>query len=726
MQPSRRQFLIGSAVAIGGAALPSGFAEAATSPPNFVVILADDLGYGELGAYGQQLMTTPVIDGLAAAGLRFTSAYASAAVCAPSRCSLLTGLHSGHATVRQNPEGGPQGSLNDTDVTFAELLRTRGYRTACIGKWGFGPEQDGQPSHPNARGFEEFFGYITHDHAHDYYPDYLWNNGVRTALPENSGTNKVTFAPDLFRDRSVEFINAHKTEPFLLFFTPNLPHAPSDVPSLGAYATKPWPAADKGHAAQVSRLDSYVGSIVDTLRANSLAENTIVIVTSDNGPHEENGFNPDLFDANGPLRGYKRNLYEGGIRIPLIAWSPGLVQAGTSDRPTQQTDLLPTLSALAGAPVPSDIDGVSAAPLLSGQPSARADHLYWYRREPGSTSRANLADGGSVTRVAEAVRESDWKALRFAPGHNRPATEAEWKVELYNLKTDIGEATDVAAQNPVVAARLVQYMRDEWVPQFTRPGFGLTLQVPATVAPGGKYQVTATLANGSTGEWTAPQVTLTGSSGWTVRATSPTTAVRLTAGQSLRTTFEVTVPATPVAWQLTATATTGSSAGPLSFTRKHVFVPPAPTTDSYLSDLRWVSATNGWGPVELDKSNGKSGAGDGTPISFGGTVYQKGLGVHAPSEIVYYLGAKMSRFTAVVGIDDFSARQSTAGSVVAEVWADGRKIADTGLLTAAVGPKSLSLDVVGVRYLSLIVRNAANTTSAYDHTSWANARVTLT
>lgn len=389
--PSRRHFLAGSAAAaVGLAALPQLAAPAAGALPHLVVILADDLGYGELGAYGQKLITTPRIDQLAAEGLRFTDAYAAAAVCAPSRAALLTGLHTGHAAVRANPSSGGQGSLGAGDTTFAEVLRARGYRTGLFGKWGFGPELGDQPSHPGARGFEEFYGYIDHTHAHEYYPAYLWHNGAKETLPTG------TFAPGVIADRALSFIDTHAAgpDPFLLFLAPNLPHAPSGIPDVGPYASQSWTQANKAHAAQVSLVDKQVGAVVDRLRALGIADRTVVLIASDNGPHEEGGVNPDLFDANGPLRGYKRNLYEGGVRVPLIAWAPGRIAAGTtSARPTPLYDVLPTLAELAGAPAPSDIDGLSAAPVLNGAAALAPlhGHLYWYRDEQGVTQPGQRA-----------------------------------------------------------------------------------------------------------------------------------------------------------------------------------------------------------------------------------------------------------------------------------------------------------------------------------------------
>ncbi|GAA2071531.1 sulfatase-like hydrolase/transferase [Actinomadura alba] len=737
--PSRRQFLSGSALAFGAAALPA-VPAAADVPhgegagpgrrrPNVVVILADDLGYGELGAYGQRTIQTPNIDRLAAEGLRFTDAYSSGPVCAPSRCSLLTGLHSGHARVRINPSGDPNSvALRDGDTTFAEVLRARGYRTAIIGKWGFGPEQAGQASHPNARGFEEFYGYMTHGNAHNYYPADLWHNGEKEPVPENAGGKKGAFAPDLFRDRAIDFIKAHRDEPFLLFLTPNVPHAPSDVPSTAPYDGASWPAADKGHAAQVTRLDGYVGSVVSALQDHGLAGSTIVLVTSDNGPHEEGSFNPDLFDANGPLRGYKRNLYEGGVRIPLIAWSPGRIRPGTSDRPTQQTDLLPTLAELAGAPAPRDIDGISIASLLDGGSgsAAAAGHLYWYRLDTGVTRRANEVESGRISRAAEAVRQDGWKAVRFAPGTDRTVPDDQWQVELYDLRSDIGETTDVAAAHPEVAARLVGLMRNSWVDDYEREPFGLRLEAPEILLPGITYTITATLANGSRQIWTGGRLRLRTPREWTVRPITRDGFGRLTPGLSARAEWQVTVPekTSATTWPLELTVTCTAGGRPLSFRAERTFVPPPPppAADAYLSDLTWLSAVNGWGPVEIDTSNGKAEAGDGTPISFGGTQYAKGLGVHSHSEVTYHLGGRCTRFSSIVGIDDFSARQNNRGNVIAEVWADETKIFDSGVLRAATGPQPVDVDVTGARLLRLVVRKATESNS-FNHTSWANAFV---
>ncbi|MFJ3581785.1 sulfatase-like hydrolase/transferase [Streptomyces sp. NPDC090127] len=740
---SRRTFLAGSTAALGLSAVPAGPAQAApsaqgvdtaepsgTRPPNFVVVLADDLGYGSLGAYGQKLITTSRLDRLAAEGLRFTDAYSTAAVCAPSRCSLLTGLHTGHSRVRANPSSGGQGSLTSDDTTFAEVLRARGYRTAVIGKWGFGPEAAGQESHPAARGFEEFYGYIDHGHAHQYYPAYLWHNDVKEPIPANAGGVKAVYAPDLLEQRALDFIRAHASEPFLLLLTPNVPHAPSDIPDSRAYADRSWSAADKGHAAQVTYFDSLVGKVVDRLRELGLEQDTIVLVTSDNGPHEEGGVNPDLFDANGPLRGYKRNLYEGGVRVPLIAWGPGRVRQGTSDRPTPLTDVLPTLAELGGAPSPTDLDGLSAAPLLAGRAdSARHGHLYWFRDEWGVTARADAQDGRRATWLAEAVRRDNWKAVRFAPERDHRLPDDTWQVELYDLATDLGETRDVVDRYPAKAAELVALMRSSWKDAYPRTPFGARLTLPRLAVPGKAFTVTATLDNGSARPWTVAGLGLRAPAGWTVTATGPTTADRLAAGGRLTASWKVTPPAhtaAATAWPLTVEGSARTPAGPVRYpaTGTVTTPPPAPTRDSYLSDLSWISATNGWGPVERDASNGKNAAGDGPLISFGGTTHAKGLGVHAPSDIAYHLGGAAVRFTSLVGIDDFSARQSSVGATRAKVYGDDRVLLTTPTLTAATGPVQVDLDVRGVRVLRLVVEDADNRTS-FDHTSWALAHVTV-
>lgn len=609
--PSRRRFL--AAATFGLAALPAFPAAQAAAPsgatahpaaprpravpaapaadgdgagrggrrPNIVLVLADDLGYGQLGAYGQRLIRTPVLDELAAGGLRFTQAYSAGPVCAPSRASLLTGLHSGHARVRRN--GDPRGvALGDDDTTFAEVLRARGYRTGLFGKWGFGPQRADQPSHPNWRGFEEFFGYITHRHAHEYFPEYLWHNGERVPLPENAGGRKGTYAVDLIEEHATAFVDAHADEPFLLLLTPNVPHAPSDIPAYDDYADRPWPEADRKHAAQVTRLDTLVGSVIAALRRHGVEQDTLLLVSSDNGPHEEGGVDPDLFDAAGPFKGYKRNLYEGGVRVPLIASWPGTLRPAVTDRVTPLTDVLPTVAELADAPAPRDIDGLSVAPLLARRPrpAPAHGHLYWQRLDGHRTSRADAADRGRLGRLAEAVRRDDWKAVRFAPATDRSAPDEQWEFELYDLAADPGETTDVHAEHPGVVAGLTALLRESWVETYRREGFGVRVAAPEPARPGEPVAVTATFTNASAHAWDGPRLGLTAPAGWRIRRTTPAGRGRLAPGESYETRWEVTPPpdAGDAPAVLVARATARHHGGPLRFDARTPVAPPAPAT----------------------------------------------------------------------------------------------------------------------------------------------------
>lgn len=452
-------------------AVPSARASAAAtlpSRPNVVVILADDLGWGEIGSQGERLIATPNLDRLAEEGVRFATAYSGAPLCAPSRCALLTGLHAGHGTVRENPEGGEQHALTSADLTFAELLQLAGYRTACVGKWGFGPDRAGQDSHPNARGFGEFFGYIGHKHAHQYYPRYLWHNGVKVRLGGRS------YAPDLFRERAIDFIRGRGEHPFLLYFASNLPHAPSVVPGdAGPYEDEPWTRANRRHAAQVTRLDSDVAALVRTLREEGVADSTLVLFTSDNGPHSEKGVTPELFDSNGPLRGDKRDLYEGGIRVPLIAWSPAL-SPRVVERPVASWDVLPTLADLAGIPAPAHLDGRSFLDLLTGSDAPAHDHLVWNR-----------------PRKIQAIRRGRWKAIRFAP--HIAGAGPRGRVELYDLAEDPSERHDLAAERPALTRELLALL-DRSIGADPRTPYGLRARVR-----GG--QVVVSLHNGSAVPW---------------------------------------------------------------------------------------------------------------------------------------------------------------------------------------------------------------------------------
>ncbi len=415
---------------------------------NFIYILADDLGYGDLGCYGQETIKTPNIDRMAQEGMKFTQHYAGSTVCAPSRCCLMTGYHTGHAYIRGNSEVKPMGQrpIPAGSITIPRLLKEQGYRTGLIGKWGLGgPDSEG---HPNKQGFDHFFGYLCQRHAHNYYPEFLFRNETRVILDGNKvegeredgagvATEKVTYGPDLMIKEALQFIRDSRSGPFSLFYTTTLPHANNEagnegmeIPDYGDYAGQDWPDAQKGHAAMISRLDSDVGKIMDELRELSLDENTLVLFTSDNGPHREGGADPEFFHSSGPLRGIKRDLYEGGIRVPLIARLPGRVAAGSvSEHVGAFWDMLPTLVELAGGKAPYGIDGISMVPSLMGGVQPEHDYLYW------------------EFRGKQAARKGDWKAVRLAP---------EQDTELYNLAEDLAETRNLAPDNQEKVADFIR------------------------------------------------------------------------------------------------------------------------------------------------------------------------------------------------------------------------------------------------------------------------------
>ena len=421
--------------------------------PNFIVILADDLGYGDLGVYGQKKIKTPNLDQMAADGMRFTSFYAGHTVCAPSRVALLTGTDMAHSHTRSNRGPG----LREEDVTIAEVLKDAGYATGVFGKWGFGTPGDRSP---DRQGFDEFFGYLGHVHAHSFYTDHLF--GIEDGQTVRIETDTTQYTHDLFVDKALDFIERHQDEPFFLYLPVALVHAELLVPedSMVPYQDstgksllmpeKPFPCCGvigtyrgqlQPHAAfagMVGRLDRDVGRILDRLTALGLDENTVVLFTSDNGPHVEGGADPGFFESNGPLRGLKRDLYEGGIRVPMIAWGPGLVSQGrVSDHPWGSWDLLATLGDLAGADTPVT-NGLSMAGLLSGTgPAPLHRYFYWE------------FDNNWGGHYVQAVRSGNWKLLRF----QEPARS--WD-ELYNLDEDIGEYNDLSANYPDIISRLTQ------------------------------------------------------------------------------------------------------------------------------------------------------------------------------------------------------------------------------------------------------------------------------
>jgi arylsulfatase A len=404
--------------------------------PNIIFILADDLGYGDVGYQGQQKIHTPNIDNLAAAGMRFTYCYAGTTVCAPSRASLMTGLHTGHTPIRGNREFQPEGQypLPDSSVTIAMVLQQHGYTTGAFGKWGLG--YPGSTGTPDKKGFTDFFGYNCQRLAHNYYPDHLWSNNEKIELP---GT---VYSADLIHQHALQFIQNNKDHPFFLFCAYTLPHAELQVPHDSIYTNYLAQFHDTlraAYAAMVSRFDRYVGEIRASVQALGLTNNTLILFSSDNGPHREGGNDPAYFNSSGSLRGIKRDLYEGGIREPFVAVFPGVIRAGTSsDRPFAFWDLFPTFCELAGIPLATNIDGYSILPVLKGQPkkAKQHDYFYWEFHENGGR---------------QAVRWGKWKGVRLNVN-----TVADPPVELYDLDKDPKEQTDIAAQHPDV----VQHIKD--------------------------------------------------------------------------------------------------------------------------------------------------------------------------------------------------------------------------------------------------------------------------
>jgi arylsulfatase A len=413
---SRREF-IGTAAALPAAAQN-------TRPPNVVLVVADDLGYADVGCYGQRDILTPNIDSLARDGLRFTQAYAGSTVCAPSRCCLMTGRHTGHATVRGNLE--PHVPLTPEETTIAQVFKQAGYRTGQFGKWGLGTPPD-MHALPTRKGFDVFYGYLHQVHAHTYFPDMLWDNERESYIPQNFGGQNRKYSHDLITQRALKFIDDNHSNPFFLYapFTP--PHGRFEAPNDDPYSSKPWPPVLRTIASMITRLDASVGLILERLKRYNIERDTLVIFTSDNGP---GSLAARQFESSGPLRGVKRDLYEGGIRIPLVARWPGRIAPGISEEIIAFWDFLPTAAELTGIRAPSGLDGISFAPALFGKPKRKHDYLYWEFYENG---------------FSQAVRMGDWKAVR--PGFQKP-------LELYNLSEDVSEKNNVAAQHPDVMARI--------------------------------------------------------------------------------------------------------------------------------------------------------------------------------------------------------------------------------------------------------------------------------
>lgn len=436
--------------------------------PNIIYILADDLGYGDIGCYGQEVIPTPALDRMAAEGMMFTQHYAGAPVCAPSRVSLMTGLHTGHSYVRGNYETGKYGfggqlELRPEDVTVAELLKNEGYKTAVIGKWGMG--MDGSSGEPNKKGFDYSYGYLNQAHAHWHFPDYLFRNGKKEPVESNAHGKRAYFSNDIFTDDALRFIQETKDEPFFLYLAYVVPHAELLVPddsvfarfkgkfeevpfvaghqgsngidSLGYYHSQAYPKA--AYATMITRLDRDIGKILQQLKQLGLDENTIVMFSSDNGPHREGGADPEYFNSNGSLRGCKRDLYEGGIRVPFIVRWPGTIKPGqVSHHVSAFWDIFPTFADLAGIEV-SDLktDGYSLVPTFLGDTLRQEKHpyLYWEFHERKYSDQA--------------VRKGKWKAVRHDP---------DGPIELYDLSTDPAEQVNVAAENEAIVNEMKTIM----------------------------------------------------------------------------------------------------------------------------------------------------------------------------------------------------------------------------------------------------------------------------
>lgn len=446
-----------------------------TRKPNIIWIMADDLSWGDLGCYGQKLILTPNIDRLAAEGMRFTSCYSGSTVCAPSRSCLMQGLHTGHASVRDNMvrfEGGLyRPCLTEADVTVAQVLRDAGYATGVFGKWGL--SVPGQPGLPNNKGFDEFFGYLNQRHAHNYYPPFLYHNYEKVEIPDNFGHDHLKpneydqfgriipngcagphpkYSFDLYTEKSLDFVRRNAHRPFFLYLAYTIPHGVHEVPELGEYKDKPWPLVHRVYAAMVTRMDAAIGNLLEVLRELELEQDTLVFFTTDNG-YSVGGAakNPSLdevFHHRGPFRGEKGNLYQGGVRVPAIAWWPGRIKAGAvSNQPWAFWDFLPTAAELAGAEIPQRCDGISIVPTLLGCESEQRQHdyLYW---EFGNQQAARLGS---------------WWAYRSNPAS---------RIEVYDAEDDPAQERDLSSEKPDVVRRTERVFREAHVPNPQNPSPG--------------------------------------------------------------------------------------------------------------------------------------------------------------------------------------------------------------------------------------------------------------
>jgi arylsulfatase A len=432
----------------------------AARKPNVIYILTDDLGYGDLSVYGQTHFSTPHIDALAARGMRFTQHYSGAPVCAPARASLLTGKHTGHTEIRGNSEVQPEGQnpMPADTRTIAHLFKTAGYTTGLFGKWGLGAPDSS--SEPLAMGFDRFYGYNCQRQAHHYYPYFLWNDHQREMLWGNFGLERQDYAPRLIQEQAIRFVETNKDRPFFMYYAMIQPHAEMFAPEeyLKKYRGKFLPESSyegtdngpvfrkfaygsqpEGHAAfaaMVEIMDEDVGKLVAKLEELGIADNTLIIFTSDNGPHQEGGHDPDYFQSSGGLRGHKRDLYEGGIRVPMIAAWPGKIPAGvTTEHVSAFWDVVPTMAELTGQSTPQGIDGISFLPtLLQAGPQKPHDYLYWEFHEKGG-------------RVA--IRKGNWKGVRYDV-----SVDPNSPLELYDLAQDPAETKNLASLHPAIVREL--------------------------------------------------------------------------------------------------------------------------------------------------------------------------------------------------------------------------------------------------------------------------------
>jgi arylsulfatase A-like enzyme len=431
---------------------------------NIIYILADDLGYGDLSILGQSHFETPHIDKLARKGMIFTDHYSGSTVCAPSRASLLTGLHTGHAPVRGNLEWQPEGQYPMPESTYIipQMLKRAGYTSGIFGKWGLGAPETS--SEPLSMGFDRFYGYNCQRIAHHYYPYFLWDNDQLEVLWDNFGMETGTYAPDLIHQEALDFIEANQDHAFFCYYAIIQPHAEmfaqekymkkyrgkflpessyigtDSGPSFRKHAYGSQSEAHAAFAAMVNCIDDYVGDIVAKLEALGITEDTLIIFTSDNGPHMEAGHDPAYFNSNGPFNGVKRDLYEGGIRVPMIATWPSQIEAGSiTSHISAFWDVFPTFAEISGQPIPENIDGLSFLPTLLGKDEqAEHDYLYWEFHEK---------------KGRQAVRKGNWKGVRY-----NVSISPDSPIELYDLSADLGETKNLAEQYPEIAAELSNLM----------------------------------------------------------------------------------------------------------------------------------------------------------------------------------------------------------------------------------------------------------------------------